>query len=422
MLINYTKIKLLKLVFAFYLLVPIGVWIADGIFTIYSLGQLCGLLGFALLATMPLLTSRFKPLEKGVGQDRLVRWHGNIAKTALILLLLHPTLIILRYLSNNVSIWRIPNFYHTPAYFLGYFLIGSLLVVTISSVYTKKLNLNYEHWKKVHHLTYVVIIGMFIHSHYLGAHLVEGSLLRLWWFGVMAIAAFGMFQRLIILPQKRLPYKVVDLVKETDKVTSVYMQPERKSIIFNPGQFAYSRFYSPQISSEEHHFTLSGPPGKETIRFTIKELGDYTSNINNLKVGDKVGIDGPYGVFSNTGMKGSFLFIAGGIGITPLMSMISTMAESHNQNKVVLLYAVNNTNEIVFKNELEKLSKEEWFEAYFVTERINQVYLSKALEKFDESPKIFLVGPVPMMKSIEKMLKKLNINARDIFTEKFELR
>lgn len=422
MLLNKKKIIVLKLLFVLYIFIPVIFWSTYGFFDPYSIGQLFGLLNIALLSLMPLLSSRFHPLEKGVGQDRLLRWHSNIAKTAFVLILLHPALIIGRYLLERLSIFEIAEFYNSIGYWLGYVMLISLIITIVTSIYTRKIRLNYEVWKIIHYLNYVILIGMFIHSFFLGTHTQEGEPLYYWWLGLMIIVAFGMFNRLVMIPLKRKKYEVVKIENETEEVISVYMKPLEERINFSPGQFAYARFYSLNISSEEHHFTLSGSPNDKYLRYSIKSVGDYTKDISKIKVGDKVGIDGPYGAFSNEGMSGPFLFIAGGIGVTPLMSMILAMRDQPEKEKVILMYSAGSFNEMAFKKELEKLSKEDWFEVQFFDRRLEEEDLKKALTTIKAPPKVFLVGPEPMMDSIEKMLVSLKIPSSNIFTEKFRLK
>ena len=217
---------------------------------------------------------------------------------------------------------------------------------------------------------------------------------------------------------------IVESVKSEGNVAqTITLSPKVGSKIRHiAGQFAYTHFYSKAVPTEEHHFTISSAPSEKKLQFTIKKLGDFTSQIHKVKKGEKIQLEGPYGVFSNAKMNGPFLFIAGGIGITPLRSMLKEMKISRNTQKTTLLYAANAKNEMVFYDELTKMSNEEWLDVQFFERRIDKEDIQKALTEMGNETKVFLCGPIPMMKAVEKMLDELHIPRRYVYTEKFALK
>lgn len=400
---------------------PIVIWSSYRVFNIYAVGQLLGILSLALIVLQPVLSSRFKPVETGVGHDRLLRWHSWNAKVSLLLVVLHPLFLFGMYIQRKLTIFEISEFYHFYGFWLGYVLLILLLVVAITSIFSRKLKIDYEVWKKIHLLTYIIILGGFIHSFLVGTHLTSGSPLYYWWLSLLVMSTLAIVHRKIYIPKTRVLYTVDRVVKETENVTSLYLRPLGNKLMHLPGQFAYTHFYSKSLPSEEHHFTISSAPSDPYLRFTIKNLGDFTSGVKEVKKNEKILVEGPYGAFTNDGMDGPFLFIAGGIGITPIMSMIKQMQLS-NKQKTVLLYSVDYLKDLVFHNELKEIQREDWFSAQFLERRIVKRDLEKALTSLQGTPKVFLVGPVPMMDSIEKMLIELRVPSSNIYTERFALK
>jgi ferredoxin-NADP reductase len=144
-------------------------------------------------------------------------------------------------------------------------------------------------------------------------------------------------------------------------------------------------------------------------------------------------IDMPYGVFSFVNTLGdSFVFIAGGIGITPFMSMLRYMKDKGMRNKVLLLWANRTEHEILFKEELAAMEQENpWLKIVHVLSRqdswqgekghVDRERLEKYLKEF-EKPVFFICGPPAMMKAVESALRDLGVPPRKIRMERFALR
>ncbi len=115
-------------------------------------------------------------------------------------------------------------------------------------------------------------------------------------------------------------------------VTEVTLSPENESFSYSPGQFAFLRFHSDPVAAEEHPFTISSTPfGTRDIQFTIKESGDFTRTAGALRPGDTANVSGPFGVFTPArfGELRHLVMVAGGIGITPMLSILNTVLEKY---------------------------------------------------------------------------------------------
>lgn len=110
----------------------------------------------------------------------------------------------------------------------------------------------------------------------------------------------------------------------------------------------------------EHPFSMSSNGDDlERIEFSIKALGDFTNTIKDVPSGTKAFLDGPYGVFTTDRYEDSagFVLIAGGIGITPMMSMLVTAANRKDERPYLLIYASKKWEDITYREELEQLQQ-----------------------------------------------------------------
>jgi ferredoxin-NADP reductase len=112
------------------------------------------------------------------------------------------------------------------------------------------------------------------------------------------------------------------------------------------------------VPDEEHPFSIASSPSPEgLISLTIKESGDFTATIGRIKPGDLATVHGPFGRFSHVFHPNAddLTFVAAGVGITPLMSMLRYMRDQREARRVLLVYANRGAADIVFRSELESM-------------------------------------------------------------------
>lgn len=178
-----------------------------------------------------------------------------------------------------------------------------------------------------------------------------------------ATGAFLWHKLLRGLVLRKRPYEVADVKKEAEHVWTITLSPPKgiQRFDFLPGQFQFVTLYrAKHLPVEEHHWTISSSPtltGRLTS--TIKESGDFTASIDKTKPGDKALVHGPFGRFSYVlhPDEHHLVFIAGGIGITPIMSMLRHMRDTAAEGEVLLLYANRHENDIVFLQELSNMEQ-----------------------------------------------------------------
>jgi ferredoxin-NADP reductase len=149
---------------------------------------------------------------------------------------------------------------------------------------------------------------------------------------------------------------VKQIIPRVSEVASFrFMRPAE--LDYKPGQYMLVTVKS---GGKElmHPFSFSSSPAeKDFIEFTKKfTASEYSTTLKAFKLGDWARIDAPYGLFTFMGEHQKIVLLAGGIGITPFISICKYCTDIHLKTDIVLVYGCRNESEIVFKLELEKMA------------------------------------------------------------------
>jgi ferredoxin-NADP reductase len=139
----------------------------------------------------------------------------------------------------------------------------------------------------------------------------------------------------------RRPYLVSEVREERGDTFTLVMQPDgHPGFRFRPGQFGWLTLWGSPFKITGHPFSFSSSAAATDgrVEMSIRKLGDLTREIDRTPVGSRVYLDGPYGAFTIGNPADMHVLIAGGVGITPLMSMIRTLADRGDERPIVLLY------------------------------------------------------------------------------------
>ncbi len=153
---------------------------------------------------------------------------------------------------------------------------------------------------------------------------------------------------------------------------------DKNGFKFSPGQFVQLSVFG---IGEAPISISSSPFNNDSFGMCIRKVGDVTSAIHNLNVGASVGIRGPLGNgFPVEELRGKdVLFIAGGLGLAPLRSMISYVLEKRdNFNKVTILYGAKSPGEILFVDELNNWKERGDIEVAVTVDKIDDKWTGKS--------------------------------------------
>ena len=401
-----------------------------------ALGRLSGLLAAFFVLLQFLLMGRAIWLERTFGLDKLSRVHHLNGFFAFILILTHPFLIVLAnsMITGNSVVRQFINTITATQQLVMAFIALIIYIATVSfSLYIVRKRLKYETWFFVHLFNYVAVALVFWHQVDSGEDFLASKMFVYYWYFLYAfvfsnLIIFRIFRPVYLYTKHK--FVVEKLERETHDSTSVYITGNNiNEFKVLPGQFMIFKFLAKGFWWQSHPFSLSKPLDGKQIRITVKSVGDFTSKITMLSPGTPVIIDGPYGIFTEKVNKmDQILLIAGGIGITPIRSLVEQLAAQHKD--IVLISANKAGKDIVFKNELDELGTRFGFSIYYVlSQEQNDRYLYGQVdkEKISQLVKdvierdVYLCGPIPMMESVRKSLEELGVPAVNIHFEKFSL-
>lgn len=393
-----------------------------------------GFFGLMQLVVQFILIARFKSVTRPYGIDVILQFHRRFALVAISVIFFHPFIIML----NQPSRLKLLN--PLEGNWASRFAIISallLLILAATSLYREKIRLNYEYWR-ISHLILGVLIVVFSQLHVALAGLYTNTLWKQATLIGMASAMVGLVLYLrIIKPlwQRSNRWRVTEVRQERGNAWTLALEAENHSgMPFLPGQFAWLKIGSSPFTLQEHPFSFSsGSLKKNKIEFGIKELGDFTGEIKKLKAGTPAYLDGPHGAFCiDLYPAVGFVFFAGGIGISPIMSFLRSMSERKDPRPVVLFYADCTWDDLTFREDIEELKKNLDLKVVYVLEEppedwqgergmIDKNVLQNHLPKELIHRNFFICGPEPMMKAVQDFLLELGVKKACIHLERFSL-
>jgi predicted ferric reductase len=391
-----------------------------------------GYSGLALMGLQFGLTARFRYVTDPWGEDVIYHFHRQISLIAVGLVVAHPLILfvvrpeLLALLNSIQAPWR-ARFAALSTY--------SLIALVVMALWRAKWNIGYETW----HLTHIVLAVVAVTAGLL--HMVGWSFYlgdpwkRALWIGLTIFWIGLLLYVRIVKPlfMLRRPYRVSEVRRERGDTSTLVMQPDgHPGFPFRPGQFGWLTVWgSPfKITGHPFSFSSSAEVADGRVEMSIRNLGDFTNEIYKIPVGRRVYLDGPYGAFTIGNPADMHVLIAGGIGVTPMMSMIRTLADRSDTRPVILLYGNRDWESITFREELGALQARlnltivhvlanppaGWTgEQGFITAEMFKRHLPPPYADHE----YFICGPDVMMDAIEKALGELDVPLSKYHSERY---
>jgi len=352
--------------------------------------------------------------------------HKTIGKYILLLIVLHPIFITIYYIiKEGINPLALQTGLAFDTYVpLGMIALGIFVFVVATSLWLRS-RLTFQNWYTMHLSTYLALPLVFVHSLPIGQTIENTGLGIFWRVLLVAVVAFALY-RLICRFGLGIRMHVVTQVREVgSEVTEITARPEGPKLTPAIGQFVYFRR---GLHGAIRPFTVSlYDPETGDLSVTVKAQGTTTTDLQSTEPGERVYIDGPYGVFSREALQTDrpLAMIAGGIGITPFLRLCQELAPRGDRG-LFLFYGNRRKDEIIYKDEFEEmervrlvhvLSDEPDYEGEtgFITPELLRKHLQRDLKDHE----FLICGPPEMTIKLESGLGGEGVPADQIHHELF---
>jgi predicted ferric reductase len=396
-----------------------------------------GFVGLSILALQFALIARFRPVAAPFGIDALLKYHVQITFVAVAFAFAHPILLFvadskyLPLLNLITAPWRAR---------FAFASVIALVALVVLSMWRRRLKVRYEVWHISHSLLAVaVVLFALLHVSLVGFY-VTGIVRHVVYDGYIGGLVFLLVWTRLISPliRYRRPWRIVEVRPEYGDASTLIVAPVgHPGFRFDPGQFGWIAVGRSPFSITQHPFSFSSAadtPDGGTISITIKAAGDFTKTIPSVALGTRVYLDGPHGVFSMDRRQApGYVFIAGGVGVTPFYSMLATMKERDDVRPVTLFYASAKWDEVILRDQLADLEatmpnltivhvlsrpEPSWEgESGRITTEVLRRHLPPQFRRYE----YLICGATQMMDAMEDALVDADVPAGQISSERFDM-
>lgn len=405
------------------------------------LGQLVGAESILLMSVAIVLISTLPWVEVWFdGIDRAAIWHRRVAITGLLLLIPHillssggrgpwwsgPAGVVATVGLVALVFWAVLPRWRTILPAPARRLVSAAHDWPPARVLARLLN-NYEHWRALHRTTGIFVALAFAHALTDATPFGASPLLR-WTFvaiGGVGLAFYAYRELLARRGAGLRDYQVRDVRPVGPGLTELVLAPLGRPLTFVPGQFATLHLEA-KDGWHRHPFTIASAPTENTLRFTVKALGDFTTNIATLvRPGMPAVISGPRGRFTHEKGTARQVWIAGGVGITPFLSWLRSFDEQPPHAQVEFYYSV--SDEAPYADEIVQIAERHANLSFHLVRTSTKGHLTagQALAPFGGAGpdmSVFMCGPETMLKTLQVGLRQAGLPSRRIHREHFDWR
>jgi predicted ferric reductase len=378
------------------------------------------------------LSARLQFLDRIFSINRLMSQHRIHGIIIGVLALLH-VLFIRTSLGPEVFYLDVRQW---PEYVGGLVLLMILGSVSFSLL-RRVMGLAYEKWCFFHRLAAPVTVGLLgLHvffvsdtfDHGLARNTLQGA------FSAYALLFIGIRIRNVWI--RKTAYRIESVSVAGEGSYRVELKSDGgRELKYRPGQFAFLRFKSTRIPGEEHPFTISSTPTRPSmLEFTIRASGDWTKKIKDLQKMDRAYVHGPFGLYGllDISSLNEIVMIAGGIGITPMLSILRYLSDTMDRRRILLIWSNRTQKQVVYPDEFQELenalpgleiiqvlTREPGYEGE--TGRLEKEKLKRLLDGQSRDSVVLVCGPPQMMLAVKDALLDLGFPRGSVYMERFEI-
>ena len=402
------------------------------------------LAGFAMLLMEFLLSGRFKAVSASIGMDRVMQFHQLMAWLLVLFLVLHPFLYTLpmgveRPLDPDRATWLKLTLWPGLSGWVAWFL---LLILVFTAAVRDDLGIRYETWRASHGIGALLIAAFGLHHSLEAGRYSSDPLLAGAWIAAVAIAVLALLNVHLLTPlrQRSRPYRIAALHKAADRTWTMELEPDIDAghpgtpFPYRAGQFAWLRFRRPLFRLTEHPFSISSAPAEwPTIRFTIKQAGDFTNGIGDIPLGSRVYLDGPYGNFTlQRGDVRPLILIGGGVGMAPLMGLVRDIVGRGVSRRLRIIQGNRRESQILYREELASLAAASTAQVHQVLAEPpanwegehgvpDAALLRRCIPEQERQHAVYYIcGPAAMIDAVEDtLLNEFGVPPEQVISERF---
>ena len=400
-----------------------------------------GLVAVSAIIGTVVVSSRLRSLTSGLGMEQILAVHRWLGLVVLGLVLAHVAAVVI---PNPSRIKHLDLLHASPGMRAATIATIALVLLAVTALLRRRLRLPYLVWRILHVvLSAAAVAGGAVHVLLLN-NLLQVDGMRIWFAAITASLIVVLLLRWGLRPllAGRAGFRVREVRRESADVSTLVLTPtrgrlfaRRRPLDFAPGQFAWLRLRRWGLFTD-HPFTIaSGTRTDGTVEFTVRHRGDYTRTLGRLSPGARVFLDGPHGSFSVDHTRATGLvLLAGGVGITPMMSMLRTLADRDDRRPHRLLVSGSSPDDLLFTDELEDLQERIHLTVVptltrpdpgwtGTTGRIDATMLATVLPGPFRRNQLdyFLCGSAPFVSGVATALDEIGIPRQRVHTEQFDV-
>lgn len=380
-----------------------------------------GLVGFVAFATSLALGARFPAVERVFGGlDRMYRFHRRLGIAVACALAVH--LVLMAASTGDITTLLTPD--RGWRVFAGVLAFAGLVVLLLL---TTLAQLRHETFLRVHRVLGVTFALGALHALRVPAFLGQSVWLNgyLVVVTVVGLVSWGYRSGLGRTLVRRHYYQVAQVRPLHPTITELTLTPLEEPLDFAPGQLVFVGLDDDAVGRELHPFSITSAPGEQTLRLVIKAAGDFTTGLRGVTPTSMCRVEGPYGSFWRDGADATRqVWIAGGIGITPFLSMARSLRD--DRHAIDLYYCTMDKETAVLIDELYEVA-----ELHPTLRVIPVPYDSMGFLTADDvraasgdmtDAHVFLCGPREMIDALVTQLEALGVPPERLHHEDFRLR